>query len=99
MKITPAGINDSNNPAYGRWTNAAYLSADNAWDLGDKLLGKVDHRGGLLVNGSYSGTLKATLPPLKQVAWVERERNPGYLLNIADLPAAQSAKPPAPTSP
>ena len=61
--------NDSNNPAYGRWTDAVYLSADNAWDLGDILLGKVDHVGDVTGNGTYSGNLKANLPPLKDGNW------------------------------
>ncbi|MDR0673568.1 MAG: putative Ig domain-containing protein, partial [Zoogloeaceae bacterium] len=62
--------NDSSaNPAIGRWTDAIYLSADNTWDIGDILLGKVDHRGDLRVGASYSGALEATLPPLKEGNW------------------------------
>ncbi|PKQ07580.1 MAG: hypothetical protein CVT71_00985, partial [Alphaproteobacteria bacterium HGW-Alphaproteobacteria-10] len=61
--------NDSINTAYGRWTDAIYLSSDNTWDLGDILVGKVDHIGDLGANGSYSGTLLAKLPPLKDGNW------------------------------
>ena len=61
--------NQSINPAYGRWTDAVYLSADNSWDLGDKLLGKVSHTGDLGANGTYTGTLRAKLPPLKDGNW------------------------------
>lgn len=62
-------VNDSINPAYGRWTDALYLSADNAWDLGDILLGKVEHVGGLGANSSYVASLQAKLPPLKDGGW------------------------------
>jgi subtilase family serine protease len=61
--------NNSINPAFGRWTDSIYLSSDNAWDLGDILLGKVDHDGGLDANASYGGSLKAKLPPLKDGNW------------------------------
>ncbi|HNN85589.1 MAG TPA: CARDB domain-containing protein, partial [Accumulibacter sp.] len=61
--------NDSINPAYGRWTDAVYLSADSGWDLGDILLGKVDHIGDLAGGASYGGTLTAKLPPLKDGNW------------------------------
>ena len=43
-----------------------YLSADNAWDIGDVLIGRVDHVGELAGGASYTGTLIAKLPPLKQ---------------------------------
>ncbi|WP_051319435.1 CARDB domain-containing protein, partial [Chitinimonas koreensis] len=62
-------VNDSTNPAYGGWTDAIYLSSDNAWDLGDILLGRVDHAGGLAAGAAYSGSLKAKLPPLKDGNW------------------------------
>ncbi|MCP4925155.1 MAG: hypothetical protein GY916_04335, partial [Gammaproteobacteria bacterium] len=61
--------NDSINQAYGNWTDALYLSSDNEWDLGDRLLGKVEHFGGLNASGSYSGSLTAQLPPLKDGDW------------------------------
>ena len=61
--------NNSINPAFGRWTDSVYLSIDNAWDLGDILLGKVEHNGGLGVNASYNASLKAKLPPLKEGNW------------------------------
>jgi hypothetical protein len=38
-------------------------------NVGDILLGKVDHSGDLGAQASYSGTLKATLPPLKDGNW------------------------------
>src|SRR5262249_31902400 len=61
--------NNSPNTAYGRWTDALYLSADNNWDINDILLGKVDHVGDLIGGDAYSGSLTAQLPPLKEGSW------------------------------
>lgn len=69
VRISYTVANDSINTAYGRWTDALYLSSDNSWDLGDVLIGKVDHVGDLAGGGSYSGTLTAKLPPLKDGNW------------------------------
>ena len=41
IEVTFTIQNTSINPAYGRWTDALYLSADNAWDLNDIQIGKV----------------------------------------------------------
>ena len=51
--------------AAGSWTDSLYLSADGAWDLGDVLLGKVTHTGGLPAGASYDAELSTTLPPAK----------------------------------
>ncbi|MDH3460422.1 MAG: hypothetical protein OEM00_05480, partial [Burkholderiaceae bacterium] len=69
VEITFTVSNASINPAYGRWTDALYLSADNAWDLSDTLLGKVAHVGDVGADGSYTGSLKVKLPPLKDGTW------------------------------
>jgi len=69
VRIDYTITNDSINTAYGRWTDALYLSADNAWDLGDILTGKVEHVGDLAGGSSYSGVLTAKLPPLKNGNW------------------------------
>lgn len=61
--------NASDNPAYGRWTDAIYLSKDGQWDIGDILLGKVDHIGDVLGQASYTGQLTANVPPLKEGTW------------------------------
>ena len=58
VEITFSVDNASINPAYGRWTDALYLSADNAWDLSDTLIGKVAHVGDVAGNGSYTATLE-----------------------------------------
>jgi subtilase family serine protease len=59
-------LNDGANPAQGSWSDAIYVSSDATWDLGDRLLGRVSHSGGLAVGATYTGTLTATLPPLKE---------------------------------
>ena len=51
--------------AIGSWTDSLYLSADSAWDLGDVLIGKVAHGGGLLAGASYNAELLTKLPPAK----------------------------------
>lgn len=58
-------INQGENAAVGAWTDTVYLSADDRWDLGDKLLGRVAHRDMNLVGGqSYVGMIEAALPGL-----------------------------------
>ncbi|MFO1403439.1 MAG: CARDB domain-containing protein [Azonexus sp.] len=69
IRIDYTVTNDSINPAYGRWTDALYLSADNGWDLGDILIGKVDHVGDLAGGSSYNGSMTTKLPPLKDGNW------------------------------
>ena len=61
--------NASDNPAYGRWTDAVYLSRDGQWDIGDILLGKVEHIGDVAGQASYTGQLTANVPPLKEGTW------------------------------
>ena len=53
--------NRDDNAAQGRWTDAVYLSSDTAWDVGDILLGKVDHSGDVAGHSSYGGSLTAGL--------------------------------------
>lgn len=52
-------------PHFGGWTDAVYLSDDNLWDIGDRLLGKLAHSGVLAENDSYTATLEALVPPIK----------------------------------
>ena len=54
--------NIGGNTAIGRWTDALYLSKDQTWDIGDTLIGRVDHSGPLAAGSSYTGTLTAELP-------------------------------------
>ena len=54
--------NLSGSTAQGAWTDALYLSADDRWDLGDRLLGRVDHYGDVPAGDSYSGRLDVRLP-------------------------------------
>ncbi|MCB1491569.1 MAG: hypothetical protein KDJ77_07195, partial [Rhodobiaceae bacterium] len=48
--------------ATGGWTDAVYLSKDNAWDINDILIGRLDHSGNLAANGFYTASLTATMP-------------------------------------
>ncbi|HND23400.1 MAG TPA: putative Ig domain-containing protein, partial [Rhodocyclaceae bacterium] len=57
--------NHSTNPTSTSWTDAVYLSDDNTWDIGDRLLGKVTHTGVLGQDGSYTASLDALIPPTK----------------------------------
>ncbi|MBL9165598.1 MAG: Ig-like domain-containing protein [Planctomycetaceae bacterium] len=56
--------NNGDDPANGTWWDYVYLSADDKWDLGDTLVGKVLYTGTELAasGGSYVGTLTAPLP-------------------------------------
>jgi subtilase family serine protease len=63
--------------ATGNWTDTVYLSTDNAWDITDALVGRVEHNGPLAAGASYTGVLNAALPAV----------NPGpyYLIVRADV--------------
>ena len=54
--------NQGANPALGSWSDSIYISADNQWDVGDALFGRVQHFGDVASGGSYSETLTAALP-------------------------------------
>ncbi len=56
--------NNGADPATGTWWDYVYLSADDKWDLGDALVGKVLYTGAALAanGGNYVGTLTAPLP-------------------------------------
>jgi hypothetical protein len=53
-------------PAAGSWTDAVYLSTDAVWDIGDRLLGRVDHNGTLTPTQAYTNSLEARVPPLAE---------------------------------
>jgi subtilase family serine protease len=54
--------NQGANAALGSWYDSIYLSADNQWDVGDALFGRVYHSGDVAGGASYSETLTASLP-------------------------------------
>ena len=56
------GTNHGPNSINGFWSDAVYLSADSDWDLGDKLLGRVEQNRTLAVGGTYSAQVTATVP-------------------------------------
>ncbi|MCB1964701.1 MAG: hypothetical protein KDI64_01260, partial [Candidatus Accumulibacter sp.] len=51
------------NAASGAWSDTAYLSADNIWDIGDRPIGRFSFSGTLQPGGSYDASLDANLPP------------------------------------
>ncbi|MDP6715384.1 MAG: CARDB domain-containing protein, partial [SAR202 cluster bacterium] len=63
--ITYTVDNQGINPALGNWYDSLYLSVDKSWDLSDKLVGRVQHRGDVLGGASYTETLTAPLPGVK----------------------------------
>ena len=55
-------MNQGANAASGSWYDSIYISADDQWDVGDALFGRVRHDGGAAAGASYSETLTAPLP-------------------------------------
>ncbi len=62
ISVTYTVENQGTNPAIGAWTDSLYISADDHWDVGDPLLGRVDHFGDVAGGSSYSHTLNAAVP-------------------------------------
>ncbi|HET6424327.1 MAG TPA: cadherin domain-containing protein [Planctomycetaceae bacterium] len=62
--ITYTVQNIGANPARGRWSDALYISTDEAWDVNDAFFGRVLHIGDLLPSASYTESLTAKLPAL-----------------------------------
>jgi subtilase family serine protease/methionine-rich copper-binding protein CopC len=60
--ITYTVRNEGTNTAFGNWYDSLYLSADDQWDIGDPLVGRVYHSGDVAGGSSYSHTLTAPLP-------------------------------------
>jgi subtilase family serine protease len=54
--------NTSDESATGPWFDAVYLSADGAWDLSDRLLGRVEHSTALSAGETYTATLPTVVP-------------------------------------
>ena len=63
--ITYTVHNQGANPALGRWFDSLYLSADDQWDLSDKLFGRVEHSGDVPGGAGYTETLTAPVPGVK----------------------------------
>ena len=57
--------NQADSPAIGTWSDAVYLSADGLWDVNDVLLGKQSFSGTLNKDDTYTLTLTAAIPPVK----------------------------------
>jgi RHS repeat-associated protein len=54
--------NQGENTAFGTWFDSIYISADEQWDVGDALFGRLQHTGDVPAGTSYSGSLTAPLP-------------------------------------
>ncbi len=50
--------------ASGDWRDDIFISSDDKWDIGDRLIGSLVHSGGLAAAQSYQGTLALDLPPV-----------------------------------
>jgi subtilase family serine protease len=57
--------NQADSPAQGSWSDAVYLSTDGIWDVNDVLLGRQSFSGTLNKDGTYTSSLTATIPPVK----------------------------------
>ena len=62
VQVSWDGTNASGLELLGDWTDAAYLSNDDVWDIDDKLLGTVPHTGGLGAGDDYHQDLDVVIP-------------------------------------
>ena len=60
--ITYTVRNSGEHAALGEWDDSVYLSADDKWDLGDLLVGRVHHSGEVLSGAIYTESLTAPMP-------------------------------------
>jgi len=63
VHLTWAVSNVGVNAANGTWSDTAYLSADNIWDIGDRPIGRFTFSGTVQPGEAYNGFLDANLPP------------------------------------
>ncbi|MCZ7529382.1 MAG: FG-GAP-like repeat-containing protein [Acidimicrobiia bacterium] len=63
-EISYTARNDGDGPADGSWTDSVWLSADDTWDLDDRLLGTVPRSGVLAAGAEYTETVEAPFDPL-----------------------------------
>jgi subtilase family serine protease len=62
ISLTYTVQNQGVNQAKGSWVDSVYISADDKWDINDKLVGRVRHTGDVASGASYTETLNAELP-------------------------------------
>jgi subtilase family serine protease len=62
INITYTVQNQGTDTSYGSWTDSVYLSRDTQWDIGDALVGQVNHSGDVAGGASYTGTLNNIIP-------------------------------------
>ena len=61
VRVTWQVTNTGTADATQTWYDAVYLSTDTTWSADDRLVGTLQHRGGLLANNSYSAALDVLL--------------------------------------
>jgi hypothetical protein len=64
VNVSWQGRNITGAPLVGSWIDAVYLSPDPFWNITDRLLGTVQHTGGLVSNEVYSASLNFNVPGL-----------------------------------
>ncbi|MFO7907411.1 MAG: RHS repeat-associated core domain-containing protein, partial [Pirellulaceae bacterium] len=62
VNVSWDGANNAGYQLLGDWTDAVYLSADDAWDYDDVLLATVPHTGGLLQDEVYHESRDVVVP-------------------------------------
>ncbi len=67
LKYTIKNLSDA--PLDDDWVDSLYLSRDGVLDPSDALLARVDHKGGVGGNASYTETVAAAVPPLVDGAY------------------------------
>ena len=60
--VSWTGSNVGPNAVTGFWSDCVYLSADTEWDIGDKLLGRVEQNRTLEVNAAYTAQVSVVTP-------------------------------------
>ena len=61
FRVSWTDYNENGKEITGSWTDGVYLSTDARWDIGDKLLGKVVHDGGLAAGQTLASSLDISL--------------------------------------
>ena len=62
VTVSWQGTNQTGAEVFGSWTDSIYLSADDRWDIGDILVGRVDQTNGLASNAFYSASADIFVP-------------------------------------
>ncbi len=77
MTINYVVMNRSDTPVSGTWKDAVYLSRDRILSPDDKALGLANHTGMVDAQGTYQGSLNATIPSMTDGQY--------YVIVVADV--------------